>query len=65
MKAIKILLKVIVAIIALVVVALLALPLWFGPVVKTVDALVDELMEAFSRDFTMQDTFIGGKQIAR
>ena len=36
MKAIKILLKVIVAIIALVVVALLALPLWFGPVVKTV-----------------------------
>lgn len=36
MKAIKILLKVVVAIIALVVVALLALPLWFGPVVKTV-----------------------------
>ena len=35
MKAIKILLKVIVAIIALVVVALLALPLWFGPVVKS------------------------------
>ena len=36
MKAIKILLKVVVVIIALVVVALLALPLWFGPVVKTV-----------------------------
>ena len=35
MKAIKILLKVAVVIIALVVVALLALPLWFGPVVKT------------------------------
>ena len=35
MKAIKILLKVVVVIIALVVVALLALPLWFGPVVKT------------------------------
>ena len=35
MKAIKILLKVVVVIIALVVVALLALPLWFGPVAKT------------------------------
>ena len=36
MKAIKILLKAVVVIVALVVVALLALPLWFGPVVKTV-----------------------------
>ena len=35
MKAIKTLLKVVVVIIALVVVALLALPLWFGPVAKT------------------------------
>ena len=35
MKAIKILLKAVVVIVALVVVALLALPLWFGPVVKT------------------------------
>ena len=35
MKAIKILFKAIVCIVALVVVALLALPLWFGPVVKT------------------------------
>ena len=35
MKAIKILLKVVVAIIAIVIVALLALPIWFGPVVKT------------------------------
>ena len=35
MKAIKILLKAIVCIVAIVVVALLALPLWFGPVVKT------------------------------
>ena len=35
MKAIKILFKAIVCIVAIVVVALLALPLWFGPVVKT------------------------------
>ena len=35
MKAIKILLKAVVVIAVLVVVALLALPLWFGPVVKT------------------------------
>ena len=35
MKAIKILFKAIICIVALVVVALLALPLWFGPVVKT------------------------------
>ena len=35
MKAIKILFKTVVVIVALVVVALLALPLWFGPVVKT------------------------------
>ena len=35
MKAIKILLKVVVVIIALVVVALLALPLWIGPVANT------------------------------
>ena len=35
MKAIKILFKAVVVIAALVVVALLALPLWFGPVVKT------------------------------
>ena len=35
MKAIKILLKAVVVIVALVVVALLSLPLWFGPVVKT------------------------------
>ena len=35
MKVIKILLKAVVVIVALVVVALLALPLWFGPVVKT------------------------------
>ena len=36
MKALKILLKAVVVIVALVVVALLALPLWFGPVVKGV-----------------------------
>ena len=35
MKAIKILVKAVVWIVAIVVVALLALPLWFGPVVKT------------------------------
>ena len=35
MKAIKILVKAVVAIVALVVVALLLLPIWFGPVVKT------------------------------
>ena len=35
MKAIKILLKAVVVIVAIVIVALLALPLWFGPVVKT------------------------------
>ena len=35
MKAIKILLKAVVVIVALVIVALLALPIWFGPVVKT------------------------------
>lgn len=35
MKAIRILLKTVVAIVAIVIVALLALPLWFGPVVKT------------------------------
>ena len=35
MKAIKILFKAIICIVVLVVVALLALPLWFGPVVKT------------------------------
>ena len=35
MKAIKILLKAVVAIVALVIVALLTLPIWFGPVVKT------------------------------
>ena len=35
MKAIKILLKAVVCIVVLVLVALLALPLWFGPVVKT------------------------------
>lgn len=35
MKAIKILLKTVVCIVVLVLVALLALPLWFGPVVKT------------------------------
>ena len=35
MKAIKILLKAVVCIVAIVVVALLTLPLWFGPVVKT------------------------------
>ena len=35
MKAIKILFKAVVCIVAIVVVALLALPLWFGPVVKT------------------------------
>ena len=35
MKAIKILIKAVVVIVALVVVALLALPIWFGPVVKT------------------------------
>ena len=36
MKAIKILLKAVVVIIVLVIVALLLLPIWFGPVVKTV-----------------------------
>ena len=35
MKAIKILLRAVVCIVAIVVVALLTLPLWFGPVVKT------------------------------
>ena len=35
MKAIKILLKAVVVIVAIVIVALLALPVWFGPVVKT------------------------------
>ena len=35
MKAIKILIKAVVVLVALVVVALLALPLWFGPVAKT------------------------------
>ena len=35
MKAIKILFKAIICIVALVVAALLALPLWFGPVIKT------------------------------
>ena len=35
MKAIKILLKAVVAIVAIVIVALLLLPIWFGPVVKT------------------------------
>ena len=35
MKAIKILLKTVVCIVALVIVALLLLPIWFGPVVKT------------------------------
>ena len=35
MKAIKILFKAVICIVALIVVALLALPLWFGPVVKT------------------------------
>ena len=35
MKAVKILLKVIVALVALVIIAVLALPLWFGPVAKT------------------------------
>ena len=35
MKAIKLLIKAVVAIVALVVVALLLLPIWFGPVVKT------------------------------
>lgn len=35
MKAIKILLKAVVCIVAIVVAALLTLPLWFGPVVKT------------------------------
>ena len=35
MKAVKILLKVVVALVALVVIAVLALPLWFGPVGKT------------------------------
>ena len=35
MKAIKILLKTVVCIVAIVLVALLTLPLWFGPVVKT------------------------------
>ena len=35
MKAIKILVKAVVCIVAIIVVALLALPLWFGPVVKT------------------------------
>ena len=35
MKAIKILLKAIIAIVAIVIVALLLLPIWFGPVVKT------------------------------
>ena len=36
MKALKILLKVIVCIIAIVILAILAMPLWFGPVVKGV-----------------------------
>ena len=35
MKAVKILLKVVVALVALVIIAILALPLWFGPVAKT------------------------------
>ena len=35
MKAIKILLKAVILIVAIVVVALLALPIWFGPVAKT------------------------------
>ena len=35
MKAIKILLKTVIVLVALVIVALLALPLWFGPVAKT------------------------------
>ena len=35
MKAVKILLKVVVALVALVIIAVLALPLWFGPVGKT------------------------------
>lgn len=35
MKAIKVVFKIVVFLVALVVVALLALPLWFGPVVKT------------------------------
>ena len=35
MKAIKILLKAVVAIVAIIIVALLLLPIWFGPVVKT------------------------------
>ena len=35
MKAVKILLKVVVALVALVIIAVLALPLWFGPVAKT------------------------------
>ena len=35
MKAVKILLKAIVALVALVIIAVLALPLWFGPVAKT------------------------------
>ena len=35
MKAIKILLKVVVAVVAIVIVALLLMPIWFGPVVKT------------------------------
>ena len=35
MKAIKILIKAVVVLVALVIVALLALPLWFGPVAKT------------------------------
>ena len=35
MKAVKILLKVVIALVALVIIAILALPLWFGPVAKT------------------------------
>ena len=35
MKAIKILIKAVVVLVALIIVALLALPLWFGPVAKT------------------------------
>ena len=35
MKAVKMLLKVVVALVALVIIAVLALPLWFGPVAKT------------------------------
>ena len=46
MKAVKILLKVIVVIVLLVVVAFLALPLWFGPVVKTAaNAVVPDIVK--------------------